>query len=109
MATRAPAWKHVNRFVRRIFYNHFVRDFHLGSLLLVLGLFIGTLGATYGGYHWHRALVSGIPATSGTVMLAALPVLVGIHFMLTFVNTDIASMPTRPVHPLLKLLRAVEN
>jgi dolichol-phosphate mannosyltransferase len=32
------------------------------------------------------------------VMLAALPVIMGVQFILGFLNYDIASVPTRPLH-----------
>jgi hypothetical protein len=44
---------------------------------------------------------TGIPATSGTVMLAALPILLGGHLLISAINFDIANVPRRPVHPLM--------
>lgn len=99
------SWKHLNRFVRRVAYNHFIRDFHLGSLLLIVGVLSCAFGTSFGAYQWHHGDLLGVPNTSGTVMLAALPVLIGIQFLLTFINTDINLTPTRPLHPLLLQLR----
>lgn len=39
----------------------------------------------------------GQPASSGTVMLAALPVLVGIQFLIAFLHYDVSHLPTEPL------------
>lgn len=39
----------------------------------------------------------GQPASSGTVMLAALPVLVGIQFLIAFLHYDVSHLPTGPL------------
>jgi hypothetical protein len=44
---------------------------------------------------------SGVVASSGTFMLAAMPVLLGGHLSLGAVNCDIASVPRRCLHQLL--------
>jgi len=41
---------------------------------------------------------AGTAATAGTVMLAALPIMLGIQFLLAFVGYDVMSVPTRPRH-----------
>jgi hypothetical protein len=42
-----------------------------------------------------------IVATTGTVMLAALPIILGIQFLLSFISYDMASSPGHAIHPLL--------
>ncbi|MCE2723521.1 MAG: hypothetical protein ACK511_06980 [Burkholderiales bacterium] len=44
---------------------------------------------------------SGVVASSGTVMLAAMPVLLGGHLLIGAMNYDIASVPKRCLHVLL--------
>jgi hypothetical protein len=39
--------------------------------------------------------------SSGTVMLAALPVILGAMLLLAFVGHDIGSVPRVPIHPRL--------
>jgi len=45
---------------------------------------------------------TGIPATTGTVMLAALPIFLGVQFVLASVAYDVSLLPNQPVGPLLK-------
>jgi hypothetical protein len=57
-----------------------------------------TFGLFYGGYHWAHSASLGIPTAAGTVMVAAMPVLVGIQLIWSFIGYDIASVPKRPLH-----------
>ena len=47
--------------------------------------------------HWLDSALSNQPATSGTVMLAALPVLIGIQFLIAFLHYDVSNLPTEPL------------
>lgn len=89
--------KHVANFGKRIFYNYYLRDMSLASFELPLGLFLLLFGMIYGAVHWTSSTQHGIPASSGTVMLAAMPVILGVQLILAFVGYDISSTPKRPV------------
>lgn len=91
--------KHVRNFFKRIFYNYFLRDMSLASIELPLGLLFLSFGLVYGGYHWIGSSEAGISTPAGTVMLAALPALMGLQLILAFLSYDIASVPRRPIHP----------
>ncbi|MET1080977.1 MAG: glycosyltransferase family 2 protein [Pseudomonas sp.] len=93
--------KHLSRLVRRYGYNYWLRDFNVGSLYSVLGLLFLLSGGLFGLSHWIESLGTGEPATSGTVMLAALPILVGVQLLIAFLHYDITSAPVEPLHPLL--------
>ena len=93
--------KHLRNFGKRIFYNYFLRDMSLASLELITGLSLMSFGAIFGLYHWHQSLETGITTPAGTVMLAALPVMLGLQFLLAFFGYDIASVPRRPRSPTL--------
>ena len=43
----------------------------------------------------------GVSATSGQVMIAALPILVGVQLLLAFLQYDVASTPDEPLTPTL--------
>ena len=90
--------KHARNFLKRIFYNYYLRDMSLASIELPLGLFLLLFGVGFGGYHWLVSAQAGVPTPAGTVMLAALPILMGIQFVLAFLGYDIASVPRRPRH-----------
>lgn len=94
-------YKNLRNGVKRIFYNYFLRDFSIASLELVVGLVLLAFGTVYGTVHWISSARAGIATAPGTVMLAALPVLVGVQLLLAFVGYDIASVPRRPIHPAL--------
>jgi dolichol-phosphate mannosyltransferase len=90
--------KHIRNFFKRIFYNYFLRDMTLASIELLVGTVLLTFGVLFGGVSWFNAAASNIPAPLGTIMLAALPVLLGIQFLLAFIGFDIANVPKRPIH-----------
>jgi dolichol-phosphate mannosyltransferase len=48
--------------------------------------------------HWARSITTGTAAPMGTIMLAALPTLVGLQLLLAFVAFDVANMPRRTIH-----------
>lgn len=93
-------YKHTKNFCKRIFYNYFLRDMSLASIQLVLGLLLTFFGVVFGGYHWLISADVGIPASAGTVMVAAMPLLIGLQLILSFIGYDIASVPRRPIHRL---------
>lgn len=89
--------KHSRNFAKRIFYNYFLRDMSLASLELLLGAAMLFFGVVFGIDHWLQALRSGKPTALGIIMLAALPVLVGLQLLLAFLAHDIASVPRNAV------------
>lgn len=93
--------KHFRNFAKRIFYNYYLRDMSVASLELPIGIFLLLFGALFGVVHWTESSRVNIPAPAGTVMLAALPVIAGLHLLLAFISNDIANQPQRPVHKLL--------
>jgi dolichol-phosphate mannosyltransferase len=96
--------RHLRNAVRRIFYNYYLRNFNVASLQIVLGTVFLAFGTIFGAVKWCESLRTGEAATTGTVMLAALPVLVGVQLLLAFASYDMASVPTRPIHPRLTSL-----
>jgi glycosyltransferase involved in cell wall biosynthesis len=82
-----------HNFLKRIFYNYFLRDFNIGSIEITFGLALCVFGLVYGILHW------GInePATAGTVMVAALPLLTGILLLISFINYDVQQTPREPI------------
>jgi len=101
-ALEFPA-KHISRFIKRVAYHYFVRDFNIGSIQLVVGLVLLLFGITFGSITWYR-LAGVATASSGTVMLAALPVIVGFQSLMAAVQFDILRIPRLPVHPRLAQL-----
>jgi len=93
--------KHIKNTFKRIFYNYYLRDMSVGSLELPLGLALMGFGTIFGTLHWVESTQAQTASSAGTVMLAALPVLVGLQLFLAFIGNDIANQPQRPIHGLL--------
>jgi len=89
--------KYAVRAAKRIFYAYFLRDFNAGSLQLFLGVFAALAGVTYGALRWRHSIETGIQATSGEVMLAALPLLIGVQLLLGALNFDVQNIPREPL------------
>jgi glycosyltransferase involved in cell wall biosynthesis len=96
VAMTFPA-KYLRRFLRRIAYTYFLRDFSVASVQLTASGVLILFGSVFGALHWVRSFRSGIPATTGTVMLAALPVILGSQLLLAAVLHDVAAMPKQPL------------
>lgn len=95
--------KHMRNFIKRIFYNYYLRDMSLASIELPLGLLLFTSGGSFGLYHWINSLYEGVSTPAGTVMLAAFPMFMGSQLILAFLGYDIASVPHRPLHKLRQI------
>lgn len=93
--------RHAKNLAKRLFYCYFLRDFNAGTFLILSGLTLATVGASFGAYHWWQSIARGVPASSGTVMAAALPVLLGGHLLLSAINFDISNVPRRCLHSAL--------
>jgi dolichol-phosphate mannosyltransferase len=87
--------KNIRNFIKRIFYNYYLRDMSLASVELPLGIFLLLFGLIFGGWHWYGAR-DGIATSAGTVMLSALPLLMGLQLILAFLAFDISSVPRSP-------------
>lgn len=90
--------KHSRNFCKRVFYNYYLRDMSIASIELPLGFFLLVFGIGFGGYHWFESANAGVPKSAGTVMLSALPILMGFQLLLGFLAYDIASVPRRALH-----------
>uniref|UniRef100_C6E5J8 Glycosyl transferase family 2 n=1 Tax=Geobacter sp. (strain M21) TaxID=443144 RepID=C6E5J8_GEOSM len=90
--------KHAVNSCKRIFYNYYLRDFSAASVEVVLGLCALLFGVVFGSWTWYGSIRTGVPATSGTVMLAALPTMLGMQLFLAFLSYDTANAPKYPLH-----------
>ena len=100
--------KHISNFWRRIVGQYFVRDFHAATLELMIGSLLLIMGASYG-FHWLAVRAPGQAASAGVVMAAALPVIVGVQLLLQTLNFDVLNTPSRPIHPYLRTIAAIEQ
>jgi dolichol-phosphate mannosyltransferase len=92
--------KYLTRYFKRIFYNYFLRDFNAGTIELIVGSLLFIFGVIEGLYHWIQSIESHIAATSGTVMLAALPTILGFQLLISGLQYDIRNLPVKPLQKL---------
>jgi glycosyltransferase involved in cell wall biosynthesis len=90
--------KHLVNTAKRILYNYYVRNFNIASIEIVLGLVFVFAGTWFGATRWAAGSQVGIPSTSGTVMVAALPVIVGVQCVLAFFNYDLQNIPKHVIY-----------
>jgi glycosyltransferase involved in cell wall biosynthesis len=79
----------VKRFIRRYIF----QDFTAVSVLTIFGSLFLVFGFLFGTYHWIISIALGVPATAGTVMVSAFPMILGIQFLLQALVLDIANTP----------------
>ena len=84
-------------FLRRLVLKNFIYDFSMGSIYLLAGLPLLIFGLIFGIYKWIQYASIGIPAPTGTVMLATLSVLLGIQLLLSAIEIDLRSVPSEPL------------
>jgi glycosyltransferase involved in cell wall biosynthesis len=94
-------WKHMRNLAKRLVYSYFVRDFSVGSLYLAFGIPLVLFSLAFGGYQWLYHARLQIEASAGTVMLAALPFIIGFQLLLSFLALDIANVPATTISPQL--------
>ncbi|MCE1254227.1 MAG: glycosyltransferase family 2 protein [Anaerolineae bacterium] len=85
-------------FLNRIVTQYFIRDFTALSILTIMGLFGSVFGFCFGIYHWIKSTITGIPTLTGTVMVAVIPLILGIQFLLQALILDIQNVPKIPLH-----------
>lgn len=92
---------HVRNTFKRIGYNYFLRDFNIGSLELVFGAVLLSFGIVFGLIEWISLAGTQAYASAGTVMLAALPIIIGFQLVLSALSYDIGQVPRLALHPML--------
>jgi len=93
--------RNISNSFKRIIYSYFLRNFSVASIEVVLGPLLMLFGTVFGGYHWWLSSSTGVTATTGSVMIATLPIIVGTQLFLSFLNFDIQNEPREPLHPRL--------
>ncbi len=89
-------WLLIQGLLRRIWLQYFVLDFSVGSLFLVMGSFLSGFGLLWGMAWWIISILSGVTASTGTVMVAALPLILGFELLLQTIVFDVQNISRRP-------------
>ena len=91
-------WKHFKNFHKRLFLNYYLRDVSAASIELPLGFVLWWFGVIAGFDALISSLSNGVAASTGTVMISVVPLILGFQLLLAFVSHDVSSVPTRPKH-----------
>ncbi len=87
-------WRLIGALGRRFYWRYLIQDFGVVSLGVLLGVPLVLFGAGFGAWHWVKSVQSGVPATAGTVFVAALPVILGVQLLLVALVLDVLASPT---------------
>ena len=80
-------------FIKRIFLKYFIYDFNMASVYILLGVPMFIFGITFGIAEWIHSYLSNTPKTAGTIMVAALPLIISFEMLLQAINIDIHNIP----------------
>jgi uncharacterized membrane protein len=95
---------HLRNFCARFLYNYLLRNFSVASLDFILGVLLCGFGIIFGLVEWITNARRGIVTTSGTVMVAALSIILGTQLFIGFLTYDMADIPRSPIHPRLNAI-----
>src|SRR6266516_3415138 len=80
-------------FFRRVFWRYVFYDVSPVALFLVFGFLLFSFGAVFGAYHWIWGMVHNRPTQTGTVIVAAVPFILGFQLLLQAFVLDIQNTP----------------
>jgi dolichol-phosphate mannosyltransferase len=89
-------YRHTVNLWKRTFYNYYLREWNVASFELPAGFLLLGFGLSFGVSSWAQASAAGVAATTGQVMLSAVPVILGAQLLLAFLSYDVSSEPRRP-------------
>ena len=87
-------WKGI---FQRIGRQYFTSDFSAVSLFIFFGLLLFSFGLIWGIWHWVISIQTQVAATTGTVMLAVVPFILGFQFLIQALVLDIGNVPTEVI------------
>lgn len=85
--------------MRRLVLKNFVYDFNLASLHLAVGVPLLLIGVGFGAWNWFwYSFHLRVAAPTGTVVLPALMIMVGVQLLLSAAQYDLKAVPREPVN-----------
>lgn len=91
------SWFNLRNFMKRIILRYLIRDFGPSGVFFLSGCFLTVFGAFFGSITWVNSVIGNEYASSGTVMLAALPFILGFQCFMSFMQFDVAGVPRTPI------------
>lgn len=81
--------------VRRIGFTYFLRDFNVASVFIATGVPMLVFGVLWSTYHWYRSWATNVVASTGTVMIGTLAIILAFQILLQAIALDVESEPGR--------------
>lgn len=91
----------ITNFFKRLIYKYFLQDFNIASLELCFGVVLMFFGVTFGGVNWFQNSMSNVETPVGTIIIAALCIIVGFQLFLSFLSYDISNVSKQAQWPSL--------
>lgn len=85
----------LGRMVRRIGFAYFLRDFTVVSVFITAGVPMLVFGVLWSSVHWYRSWATNVVASTGTVMIGTLAIILAFQLLLQAVVLDVQSEPGR--------------
>ena len=83
----------VGGFFRRLFWRYLFYDVSPVALFFLSGAILFLFGTIFGAYHWIRNAPRNVPTPTGTVMAAAMPIILGFQLILQALVLDVQNSP----------------
>ena len=83
----------LNTAIRRFLHRYIWQDFTAVSVFVLFGIANILFGVVFGGFHWIQSIKTALPATTGTVMISVLPIIIGFQLLLQSIVLDIQNTP----------------
>ncbi|PYQ20478.1 MAG: glycosyl transferase family 2 [Acidobacteria bacterium] len=84
------------RTARRIGFAYFLRDFTVVSVFILAGVPLLVFGVLWSGYHWYLSWATNVVASTGTVIIGTLAIILAFQLLLQAVVLDVQNEPGRP-------------
>jgi dolichol-phosphate mannosyltransferase len=81
------------RIASRIGFTYFLRDFNVVSVFISAGVPLLAFGALWSAYHWYRSVATQVVASTGTVMIGTLAIILAFQLLLQAVVLDVQNEP----------------
>jgi dolichol-phosphate mannosyltransferase len=95
--------------LRRVIIQYFIRDFGISSVLVVFGLGLSGFGLLFGLYHWYLSYITSIVASTGTVMVAVLPLILGAQLLIQSMIVDVQNVPSEPLNINIAVIEKIKT
>lgn len=82
-------------FLKRIFMKYYIYDFNMASVYILFGVPLFLIGIVFGIREWMNSIITGQVRSAGTIMFAALPIIISFQMLLQAISIDIQKTPQR--------------